>query len=133
MLFLLAWISACSSGKPPAETPPPAEVSESCGTLQGDTAADVANLRRFCSAGIVKGAILSARANESLLWLSVPRVLADQIRSDQLSGKELVSIWMRSWKINSGQKIVTVYVKWEDVEVAQGQASAFSGDTVTIR
>ena len=45
----------------------------------------------------------------------------------------IVLLWMKGWKLESENRIVTVTIEWGDVEVAKGQSTAFRGDQVTIR
>jgi hypothetical protein len=106
--------------------------SELCGEISGESQEDLSHVQALCRQGFAKGAILSARAQESLLWLSVPREMADGIRQDRLSGEQLVKIWMRRWRQHSGRTAVSVYVKWQDVDIAEGRTT-LSGDVVTIK
>jgi hypothetical protein len=119
---LASTLSAQVSGKSPT-----------CGEVNGKTAKDRDNVLAFCAKGVPKGLISGAIAMESLLWLKVPRATADAMRADRLSTEQLMKVWMTGWKQHSGSKAVTVYVEWQDVEIAKGETTLFSGDRVTIR
>ena len=41
--------------------------------------------------------------------------------------------WMKAWKQLSGSRAVTVYLEWQEIEIAKGETTLFSGDKVTIR
>ena len=70
---------------------------------------------------------------ESLLWVKVSRPMAEQMLADRLTSEQVVLNWMRGWKQLSGSSSVTVTVEWEDVQIAKGQTTLFSGDKVTFR
>lgn len=106
--------------------------SATCGQIYGDSRADLQNLKRFCDAGISEGAAVGAYAMETLLTMKVSRTLAYQMRADPLGAKQLVLTWMRGWRQMTGSAAVTVYVKWGDVEIAEGDSSLFGSDTVTL-
>ena len=107
--------------------------SPSCGSISGKTTADLQNVRTFCQRGIPEGVSVGAYAMETLLVVKVTRSMADGIRADRISGEQLVRTWMRGWKQITESTAVTVYVKWQDVEIAEGQTTLFGGDEVTIR
>jgi hypothetical protein len=52
---------------------------------------------------------------------------------DSLTTEQVVKNWMAAWKELSGSLSVVVHVEWQDVEVAKGDTTVFSGDKVTIR
>ena len=82
-----------------------AQVSESsstCGPISEKTQKDLGNVRTFCEKGIPKGVAVGAYAMESLLWVKVPRKMADQMRADRLRAEQLLRIWMRGRKQHSG-------------------------------
>ena len=107
--------------------------SPECGPISGKTTKDRDHLMTFCSQAHMKDIAVGAYAYDSILWIKVPRGIADALRFDRLTTEQLVKTWMKVWKRVSGNEIVTIYVKWQDVEIAKGQATAFSGDKVTIR
>jgi len=72
-------------------------------------------------------------AMESLLWVKISRELAEVMLRDKLTTEQVVKNWMTAWKKHSGSKAVTVYVEWQDVQIAKGETTLFSGDTVTIK
>jgi hypothetical protein len=119
-----------------APTEAPGQISAKstlCGEVVGKTATDRDRIVTFCSKGLVPGAIVGAIANDSLLYLKVSRAMADAVRIDRLSAEQLVKGWMRVWRDLTGRKAVTVYVEWQDVEIAKGDTTLLSGDKVTIR
>jgi hypothetical protein len=106
--------------------------SPTCGPVNGKSSIDRQNVLTFCKENIVKGTVVGAEAIESLLWIKVSRDMADQMRADRLNTEQIVKNWMTEWRKITGSKAVTVYVKWEDVEIATGGNTALSGDRVTI-
>jgi hypothetical protein len=127
------------STTPPVQTSaapsrPTSDHSPNCGEISGDTAADLEHLKAFCAQIVPKDlGVIGARASEMLLWIQVPRRLADYMRLDHLTTEQVVKKWMANWKVQSGSVSVVVYVMWGDVEVAKGDTSIFSGDVVTIK
>lgn len=120
----------------PATTAEPertTDISRTCGQVDGKTPADLKNLLTFCAKGIAAGAVTSASAMESLLWLKVTEDFARAIRADTLRGEQLVQTWMKGWRQESGRQSVSVTVEWQDVTVATGETTLMSGDQVTIR
>lgn len=124
----------------PADAPAPdptaaatSAMSPTCGEVHGKTAEDLQNALAFCERGITKGVTEGAVAMSSILWLKVPREIADEMRADTLTTEQLVKTWMRGWKQHSGSEAVTVFVEWQDVEIAKGETTVFSGDQVTVR
>lgn len=108
--------------------------SPTCGPISGQTRQDLQNVRTFCERGIPeKGLAVGAYGMESLLWVKVGREIANQMLTDRLTTEQLVKTWMKLWKALSGSQVVTVKVEWEDVEIAEGDTTIFSGDKVTIR
>jgi len=101
--------------------------------VSGKTERDLENVDSFCKQGIRAGAVVSAYANGTILRVKVSRGMADGMRADRLSAEQLVRLWMKGWKQNTGEPVVSVTVKWEDVEIATGETTIFSGDQVTIR
>ncbi len=119
---------------PSKKTPAQSDATQSpCGRVVGATPTDRQNVATFCAKGIVSGAVVSASGMESILWLKVPREMADAMRLDRLSAEQIVKTWMRGWRTVTGRQSVTVYVEWQDVEIAKGDTTLFSGDTVTMR
>ena len=107
--------------------------SETCGPIIGKTQDDLQNLREFCSNYMPEGMAVGALAGDSLLWIMVSRRIAEQMRADRLATEQLVLNWMRIWKGKSDSRAVTVWVEWQDVEIAKGETTFLSGDQVTIR
>jgi hypothetical protein len=118
----------------PASSAPTTDISATCGPISGSTSADLEHLKAFCAEVVPKGlGVESARASEMLLWIEVPRGLADYMRSDRLTTEQVVKKWMANWKVQSGSVSVVIYVMWGDVEVVKGDTTLFSGDVVTIK
>jgi hypothetical protein len=130
-MLLLGGMLGCSSGQPFEPRPAP-ESSERCGVLVGETAADIGHVRAFCARTIPKDTIMSAHAMQSTLWLNVPRHAADTMRSDRMTTEQFVKDSTAWWKIDSGDKAVTLYVRWQGVEIAKSETHTFSADRVTI-
>ena len=107
--------------------------SEMCGQIIGQTAEDLRNLQEFCSDYISKGAVSGSYAAESLLWIKVPREIAEVMQADRLGTEQLVRSWMQGWKNKTDRNAVTVTVEWRDVEIAVGETSWSGRDEVTIR
>ena len=112
--------------------------SPNCGPVSGNTQEDLDAVMRFCAKGVAKSDDLSmpsvtgAYAMESILWIKVGEDFARAMRADRLRAEQLVKIWMKGWKMERGQRVVTVNVEWGDVTIAEGQTTVFSGDKVTI-
>ena len=104
-----------------------------CRQIDGETQKDKENLSRFCNKGISKGAVVKAEAMDSLLWISVPKSMATAMMGDRLQAEQLVKVWMRGWRAETGRKAVTVYVLWEDVEVAKGDTTWTGEDRITVK
>lgn len=104
-----------------------------CQKIDGKTQKDKDNLSRFCNKGIAKGAVVKAEAMDSLLWISVPKAMATAMMADRLQAEQLVKVWMRGWRSETSRKAVTVYVLWEDVEVAKGDTTMLGEDRVTVK
>ena len=108
--------------------------SETCRQAVGKTQKDLDNALAFCKSSVPKDlAVQGVIAMESLLWIKVNRALADALRADRLTTEQVVKQWINQWKTLSGSKSVTVYVEWQDVEIAKGETTIFSGDKVTIK
>ena len=113
--------------------------SPTCGPIHGQTQQDLRNVEAFCSAGIpAELGVEGAEGMGSLLWIKIPRPVANVIRAmDSLDSERLILNWMRRWKQLSGSRVVTITVEWQGIEIAVGQttASFFGGaeDEVTIR
>ena len=113
--------------------------SPTCGPIHGQTQQDLRNVEAFCSAGIpAELGVEGAEWMGSLLWIKIPRPVANVIRAmDSLDSERLILNWMRRWKQLSGSRVVTITVEWQGIEIAVGQttASFFGGaeDEVTIR
>jgi len=105
--------------------------SPTCGSVSGKTVKDRDNALAFCK-GLPKEGVVGVMAMDSLLWIKVSRGIADAMLADRLTTEQVVKNWMAVWKKYSGA-VVTVTVEWQDVEIAKGQTSVFSGDLVTIR
>ena len=97
----------------------------------GRTKQELQNVQQFCRA-VPEGVAVGAYAMESLLWVKVTRNMAVAMRADRLSAEQLVKNWMTRWKSLSGSEVVTIQVEWQDVLIAEGQTTVFSGDRVTI-
>lgn len=108
--------------------------SPTCGYVNGKTQKDLDNVQKFCNGAIPKNSgVVSVMAMDSLLWVDVTRQVAEQMRADRLTTEQIVKNWMKVWKKLSGSQAVTVYVQWQDVDIATGETTFFSGDKVTIR
>lgn len=106
--------------------------SDTCGPIIGQTMHDLENVKRFCTY-VPEGATTGAYSMESLLWIKVPQGIAEYMINHSLQTEQLVRNWMTLWKEISDSSAVTIYVEWEDVEIAKGDTTVFRGDIVTIR
>jgi hypothetical protein len=121
--FFAATLSAQASGR-----------STTCGPINGKSQADLANVRTFCDKAIPKDlAVVGAYSMESLLWIKVNRELADAMLRDRLSSENIMRNWMKVWKQISGSAAVTIYVEWQQVEIAKGDTTLLSGDKITFK
>jgi hypothetical protein len=107
--------------------------SPTCGPVSGKSKADLAHVLSFCTKGVTDGVAVGAYAMESLLWIKVPKSIADAFLADRLMAEQLMRVWMKGWKQESGLKAVTIYVEWGDVEIARGETTVLSGDKITIK
>jgi hypothetical protein len=108
--------------------------SDTCGPVNGKTATDRDNALRFCAGSVPKDLQVSGViAMDSIVWVMVGRQLANVMRNDRLSTEQVVKRWMRAWKSITERQAVTVYVEWQDVEIAKGEVSLVRGDVVTIK
>jgi hypothetical protein len=129
VMMLAGWMLACGGG---ADEILKAQ-SPNCGEVIAHGKASLDGVLTFCRKGVVAGTVTGAEAQESLLTLTVTRAFADEVRADRLSAEQLIRNWMRGWRQESDQRVVTIYIKWGDVEIARGDTSLTGSDTVTIR
>ena len=94
-----------------------------CGPVSGKSKADLAHVLTFCKKGVTDGVAVGAYAMESLLWIKVPRTVADAFLNDRLTAEQLMRVWMKGWKQEIGRKAVNIYVEWGDVEIARGETT----------
>ncbi len=107
--------------------------SPTCGPVSGKSKEDLAHVLSFCKKGVTDGVAVGAYAMEPLLWIKVPKDIADAFLSDRLMAEQLMRVWMKGWKQEIGRKAVTIYIEWKDVEIAKGETTVFSGDKITIK
>lgn len=107
-------------------------ISPTCGQIIGDTPGTLEEVRSFCE-HVPEGVVIGAYALDMLLFIKVDEIMARAMLADTLTLEQIVRLWMKGWKIESDNTIVTVTIEWGDVEVAKGQSTAFRGDQVTIR
>jgi hypothetical protein len=117
----------------PASSSRTSATSPTCGRVRGESNQDLANLLAFCAAGIAPGAVEAAYAYQSVLNVDVSRAIADQMLADRLTAQALVKVWMRGWRQHSSSGAVSVSVRWNDVEILEGETTLMSGDQVTFR
>lgn len=129
---MAVWLamSLFASGAPQATGGP----SPTCHQVEGKTTADYERVLKFCSVAVppaldIQGVI----AMDSLLWIKIGRPLANVMRQDKLSAERVVKNWMTVWRSLTGRPSVRVTVQWQDVDVAVGDTTIFSGDRVTIK
>ena len=107
--------------------------SPTCGPIVGETQQDLQNVEEFCEAAIPEGLTEGVYAMESLLWVKVPYEIATYMIDNTLETEQLVRTWMEGWKQLSESQSVTIWVEWQDTEIAKGETTVFSGDQVTVR
>lgn len=107
--------------------------SPTCGPIVGNSRADLQNVKRFCSKAVVKGTVVGVYAKREILWVKINEGMARDMTYDSLGSERMVKLWMKGWKMITGSQVVTVYVEWGDIEIAKGQTTAFSGDTVSFK
>jgi hypothetical protein len=74
--------SPSSATKTDSSSKPSPTTSPTCGRVSGESAKDQMLLLQFCEGAIPKDlGVLSARAYESLLWIEVPRTVANAMPS----------------------------------------------------
>ena len=81
---------------------------------------------------IAEGLTTGAYSSGGLLWVKVPENIALYMVANRLVTEQLVRQWMPLWKQISDWSAVTIYVEWEDVEIARGETTVFRGDQVTV-
>ena len=104
--------------------------------IVGESGQDESRGRQFCRAGVAPlpaDTVTRVEAQETLLWVHVSELFARFMLTDTLGSESLVLTWMNHWKRLSGSSVVTVYVMWGNVEVAQGDVTLFGGDRVRFR
>ena len=106
--------------------------SDKCGPIGGTTQEDLRNLKTFCETGMPAAGVVSAAASGPQVWIEVTREIADSMRADRLTAKQLILNWMKGWKEVIGKRFVIVYVLWGEGEIAKGDTTIFSGNVVTI-
>ena len=131
-LLVVMAVVALAAALAAAETKSYSGTSPTCGQIIGDTPETLEALRSFCE-HVPEGAVIGAYAIDMLLYVKVDRDMALALLADTLSLEQIVLLWMKGWKLESENSIVTVTIEWGDVEVAKGQSTAFRGDQVTIR
>ena len=110
--------------------------SSTCNEVAGRTDKDLVNALKFCDAAIPKAIskeIQGVIVLESLIWVKVSRTLAESMRRDHTSARQLVRNWINAFRTVSGLKAVNVTAEWGNVEIAKGETSFFNGDLVTIK
>ena len=107
--------------------------SPTCGPIVGKSKADLQNVKRFCSEAIPEKIVVGAYAMDMMLWVKVNQTTAQTLLSDTLRSERIIRTWMKGWKQITGEPVVTIYVEWDDIEIAKGQTTAFSGDKVSFR
>ena len=75
----------------------------------------------------------SAYAIESLLFLKVPRSIAEIMLRNDLQTERLMLHWMEDWKRISGSAVVTITVEWGEIVIVEGQTTVFRGDVIRFR
>lgn len=114
--------------------PPTPQSDPTCGSITGKTRTDLRNVKIFCKQVVPEGGIVvGAYSMRELLWVKVSYEAAKVMQNESLATEQLVKRWMATWKLVCESEVVTIYVEWEDVEIARGQTTAFSGDKVTLR
>lgn len=106
--------------------------SERCREVVGDSAAARNAALSFCEKGVVPGTVTGVIAMDSLLFVKATRAFVDALRADHIQAEQLIKVWMRGWKAESGHRSVTVTIELGDVEIATGQTTLLSGDVVTF-
>ena len=108
--------------------------SETCVWAAGVTIMDLANVEGFCNDFITEpGVVVTAYANETLLFLEFNYESAEYLLSHQLQGERLIRAWMNEWKERTDSSAVTLYVMWGEVQIAKGQTTLLRGDVVEFR
>ena len=132
VLMTLAILAATPTAAQDEEVEVVSGTSDTCGPIFGWTEQDIENVETFC-AFIPEGATTTVFARDMILWVKVPKGIAEALIADSLQTEQIVKNWMSLWKEISDSLSVTIYVQWEDVEIAKGDTTLFRGDQVTIR
>ena len=116
------------------ESDPHMAESKTCVWAAGVTRVDLTNVEGFCNDLITEpGVVVTAYANETLLFLEFNYESAEYLLSHQLQGERLIRAWMNDWKERTDSSAVTLYVMWEEVQIAKGRTTLFRGDVVDFR
>ena len=116
------------------ESDPHMAESETCVWAAGPTPTDLANAAGFCNDLISEpGVVVTAYANETLLFLEFNYESAEYLLSHQLQGERLIRVWMNEWKDRTDSTAVTLYVMWGEVQLAKGHTTLLRGDVVDFR
>ena len=59
-------------------------------------------------------------AQESILYVDISRSFYDHMMRDKLTSKELIKLWMRGMRKESGKRSVTVWIYVDKVKVIEG-------------
>lgn len=108
--------------------------SPTCRQVEGQKPADYQRALAFCRTAIPAALeVEGIKAMDTLVWVKISRDLADVLMRDKLTTEQIVKNWMKAWRGLVSSQVVTVTVQWQDVDIAVGDTSIFSGDKVTIK
>ena len=107
-----------------------------CGSIQGYTAEDLSNIRRFCDLAMTEemaAVTVNVNARESLLFVNVTQDLASLLRADRHTTEVIVGLWLDSWRAITSRRAVTVNVEWQGTDVVTGDTTIVGENRVRIR
>ena len=103
-----------------------------CREVVGQTREIAQNVASMCET-LPDRLFSGAYAIESLLFLKVPRSIAEIMLRNKTGTENLMLRWMKDWKRISGYQVVTITVEWGEIVIAEGQTTVLRGDVVRFR
>ena len=94
-----------------------------CSQSHGKSEKDKQVAARICEVFKDNPHILMMSAQESILYVDISRTFYDEMMRDKLTSKELIKVWLRGMRVESGNRAVTVWIYVNKVKVIEGNTS----------